>query len=269
MSVLLLVVAGLFIRSAKNATSIDPGFDPTNVVVGSLDLETRGYSEARGQEFLRTLHDRLNAAGGLAAATLVDIVPVTLSNQTIDLLHESDPEPARGERSPRPRAYTNNVGPGHFRTLRIGLVAGRDFTHADTRDRAAGRDRQRDLRQAVLAGRVRRRTPAQAARRRPIPRRIIEVVGVVRDSKYVTVGEEDRAVRLSAARAVVHPARHRHRPIEHHDGRGHRPDQERAARAGRGPGALRGLDADGRDVGVAAAGADGRNDCWRRSADWR
>ena len=122
MSVLLLVVAGLFIRSAKNASSIDPGFDPTNVVVGSLDLETRGYSEARGQEFLRTLHERLNDAGGLAAATLVDIVPVTLSNQTIDLLHESDPEPARGERSPRPRAYTNNVGPGHFRTLRIGLA---------------------------------------------------------------------------------------------------------------------------------------------------
>ena len=132
MSVLLLVVAGLFIRSAKNATSIDPGFDPTNVVVGSLDLETRGYSPARGQEFLRTLHDRLNGAGGLAAATLVDIVPVTLSNQTIDLLYESDPEPARGERSPRPRAYFNNVGPGHFRTLRIGVLAGRDFTHADT-----------------------------------------------------------------------------------------------------------------------------------------
>ncbi len=191
MSVLLLVVAGLFIRSAKNATSIDPGFDRSNVVVGSLDLETRGYSPVRGQEFLRTLHDRLNGAGGLAAATLVDIVPVTLSNQTIDLLYESDPEPARGERSPRPRAYFNNVGPGHFRTLRIGLLAGRDFTHADT----------------VTAPRVaivnetfaRQFWPGESAvGRRLRPRgetdrgRIIEVVGVVRDSKYVTVGEEDR-----------------------------------------------------------------------------
>ncbi len=168
MSVLLLVVAGLFIRSAKNATSIDPGFDPVNVVVGSLDLETRGYSEAKGQAFLRTLHDRLNGAGGLAAATLVDIVPVTLSNQTIDLLQESDPQPAHGERSPRPRAYANNVGPGHFRTLRIGLVAGRDFTPCRQRDRASGRHRQRDLRQAVLAGRVRPWDAGSSRTARPI-----------------------------------------------------------------------------------------------------
>ena len=191
MSVLLLVVAGLFIRSAKNATSIDPGFDPTNVVVGSLDLETRGYSPARGQEFLRTLHDRLNGAGGLASATLVDIVPVTLSNQTIDLLYESDPEPARGERSPRPRAYSNNVGPGHFRTLRIGLLAGRDFSPADS----ATAPRVTVVNETF----ARQFWPGESAvgrRLRPRgetdPERVIEVVGVVRDSKYVTVGEENR-----------------------------------------------------------------------------
>ena len=259
MSVLLLVVAGLFIRSAKNATSIDPGFDPTNVVVGSLDLETRGYSPARGQEFLRTLHDRLNGAGGLAAATLVDIVPVTLSNQTIDLLYESDPEPARGERSPRPRAYFNNVGPGHFRTLRIGAARRPGFHACGHGHRATCRDRQRDVRQAVLAGRVRRRPPAPATRRhRPRPgdrdrRR--------RPRQQVRDGRRGRSpVRLSAACAVVHPTRHRHRPFEHHHGRSCRPDQERAPRAGRGAGALRGLDAVGRNVGVAAAGADGWDD---------
>src|SRR5688572_11760950 len=191
MSVLLLVVAGLFIRSAKNATSIDPGFDPTNVVVGSLDLETRGYSEARGQELLRTLQERLNGAGGLAAATFADIVPVTLSNQTIDLLQESDPEPARGERSPRPRAYTNNVGPGHFRTLRIGLAAGRDFTHADgaTAPRVAVVN-ETFARQFWPGGSAvgRRLKPRGATG----PDQVIEVVGVARDSKYVTVGEEAR-----------------------------------------------------------------------------
>jgi predicted permease len=191
MSVLLLVVAGLFIRSAENATSIDPGFDRTNVVVGSIDLETRGYSPARGQEFLHTLHDRLNGAGGLAAATLVDIVPVTLSNQTIDLLYESDPEPARGERSPRPRAYTNNVGPGHFRTLRIGLLAGRDFTHTDTATAPRVAIVNETFARQFWPGEsaVGRRLRPQGETDRA---RIIEVVGVVRDSKYVTVGEEDR-----------------------------------------------------------------------------
>jgi predicted permease len=191
MSVLLLVVAGLFIRSAKNASSIDPGFDPTNVVVGSLDLETRGYSEARGQALLRTLHERLNDAGGLAAATFVDIVPVTLSNQTIDLLQESDPEPARGERSPRPRAYTNNVGPGHFRTLRIGQLAGRDFTHADSTTAPRVAIVNETFAKQFWPGEsgVGRRLKPRGATE---PTRIIEVVGVVRDSKYVTVGEEAR-----------------------------------------------------------------------------
>ena len=191
LSVLLLVVAGLFIRSAKNASSIDPGFDATNVVVGSFDLETRGYSEARGQAFLRTLHERLNAAGGLAAATLVDIVPVTLSNRTIDLLQDTDPEPASGEPSPRPRAYTNNVGPDHFRTLRIGLAAGRDFTHADTATAP---------RVAVVNETFARQfwPGGSAVGQRLRPRgetdrgQIIEVIGVARDSKYVTVGEADR-----------------------------------------------------------------------------
>ena len=81
LSVLLLVAAGLFIRSFRHARFIDTGFDAGPVLTASIDLETRGYSEARGREFIRALAERLETAPGVAAVNAVDIVPVTLSNR--------------------------------------------------------------------------------------------------------------------------------------------------------------------------------------------
>ena len=52
LSVLLLVTAGLFVRSFYNAQGADPGFDASHVLVASIDLETRGYTEARGRDFV-------------------------------------------------------------------------------------------------------------------------------------------------------------------------------------------------------------------------
>ena len=191
MSVLLLVVAGLFIRSFRAAQSIDRGFDATNVLTASIDLETRGYSPSRGIEFVRAATERLQGVPGVLSVNVVDIVPLTLSNTTAALLREGDAAPARGQPPPTPLAYVNAVGPGHFPTLRIPVVAGRDFTD---RDVAAAQP------VAIVNETLARRFwPGQSAigqRLRPAhggaPGRPIEVIGVVRDSKYVTVGEEPR-----------------------------------------------------------------------------
>ncbi len=189
MSMLLLVAAGLFVRSVRNADALDTGFNATNVVVAAVDLDTRGYSAARGGEFARLVAQRLDSAAAIASANIVDIVPMTLSNQTAALLRDEDAEPAAGQPFPTPRIYTNAVGPGHFRTLEIPLLAGRDFTHADGSETS-----QVGIVNETLARRFWPGKDAVGQRLRPAgvdgATRAIEIVGVVRDSKYVTVGEE-------------------------------------------------------------------------------
>ena len=88
-----------------------------------------------------------------------------------------------------PQIYVNAVGPGHFKTLKIALLAGRDFTFAD-----GGRAPGVAIVNETLARRFWPGQDAVGQRLRPLDdvRATVEVVGVVRDSKYVTVGEEPR-----------------------------------------------------------------------------
>lgn len=190
MSVLLLVVAGLFIRGFRQAQSIDAGFDVRDVLTASIDLETRGYAQSRGVELTRSLVERLEAAPEVVSANVVDIIPLTLSNQTTNLLRDGDPEPTPDQPPATPHTYTNAVGPGHFATLKVAMLAGRDFTHLDGESAP---------RVAVVNETLARQFwPGQNAvgRRLRPPRgdtnasNAIEVVGVVRDSKYITVGED-------------------------------------------------------------------------------
>jgi predicted permease len=193
LSVLLLVVAGLAVRSVRSAQAIDIGFGSAGVVIGTVDFETRGYSAERATQTLRSLLERLEAAPGIAAATAVDIVPLTLSNRTTRLLRDGDSPPAPGQAPPTPQIYVNAVTPGHFKTLRIPQLGGRDFTHADS----AGAPNVAIVNETM----ARQFWPGQSAvgqRLRPLDgdapaAETLVVVGVVRDSKYVTIGEEPRA----------------------------------------------------------------------------
>jgi predicted permease len=192
LSVLLLVAAGLFIRSFRHAESLDVGFDGRNVIIASVDLETRGYSESRGLDFVRRLIERLEASPGIVAANALDIVPVTLSNTATYMLRDTDADPPPNQPSPTPLVNGNAIGPGHFRTLQIDLLAGRDFSYADGPGPAGVAIVNETL--------ARRFWPGESAlgkRLRPLGstnpvRDSVEVVGVVRDSTYVTVGEDPR-----------------------------------------------------------------------------
>jgi putative ABC transport system permease protein len=192
MSVLLLIVAGLFIRGFRNAQSLDLGFDVNGVMTASLDLETRGYSEARGRDFIRSLTDRLGRDPGVVSANIVDIVPVTLSNTTGYLLRTTDPEPVPNQPPATPQIYINAVGTGHFRTLKIPLLDGRDFTNLDTDSSPHVAIVNETLAQRFWPGQR-----AVGQRLRPVgsngdPHEAIEVIGIVKTSKYISVGEEAR-----------------------------------------------------------------------------
>ena len=140
-------------------------------------------------DFIRALTEHLDAAPGIESVNLVDTIPVTLSNSTAHMLRDGDAVPPPGQPPPTPQIYVNAAGPGHFKTLRISLLAGRDFTFLDG-PAAPG--------VAIVNETFARRFwPGQDAvgrRLRPLDdaRVTIEVIGVVRDSKYMTVGEEPR-----------------------------------------------------------------------------
>ena len=76
LSLLLLICAGLFIRSFMSAQQINPGFNVHNVLIATYDLFTGGYSEASGVEFDRQLVAKLEAQPGIQSVALSSRVPL-------------------------------------------------------------------------------------------------------------------------------------------------------------------------------------------------
>src|SRR4029077_3465071 len=80
LSLLLLICAGLFIRSFRSAQSINPGFNAHNVMIASYDLFTAGYSDATGAEFDRQLVEKLKAMPGVESVVLANRVPLAFGS---------------------------------------------------------------------------------------------------------------------------------------------------------------------------------------------
>jgi len=128
LSLLLLICAGLFIRSLQNAQRLDPGFDPNHVLLASYELGPAGYSEAQGIAFHRQLLSKLEALPGVESVTLADFSPLSFTIHT-DYVHPDGYVPQPHESMEINRAV---VGPNYFRTMRTSLLAGRGFTEQDS-----------------------------------------------------------------------------------------------------------------------------------------
>jgi predicted permease len=106
---------------------LDPGFDPNHVLLASYELGPAGYSGAQGIAFDRQLLAKLEALPGVASATLADFSPLSFTLHT-DYVHPDGYVPQLRESMEISRAI---VGPNYLRTMRIPLIAGRDFTPQD------------------------------------------------------------------------------------------------------------------------------------------
>jgi predicted permease len=179
-SAVLLVAAGLFLRSLHNIQVQDLGFDPRGVLLASIELFTSGYDEPRGIAFYRELLERAQALPGVSDATLVRRVPLGIGGSSSTSLSIEGYEAPEGEAA---FAYFNHVGPGYFRTLRMPLVAGRDF---------APEDDGRGMRVAVVNETMARRYwPGRDALggRFRVHGSWVSVVGVAKNGVYRDVGE--------------------------------------------------------------------------------
>ena len=127
LSLVSLVGAGLFLRSLKNAQSIDPGFITDNVLLLRVNLGEQGYTEPRGRQFQRDLLERVSALPGVQAATIARDAPFGGGFSRSVFLEGQEPGPnGRGV-----LVQTNIVGGGFFPTMGIPLLGGRDFSEQD------------------------------------------------------------------------------------------------------------------------------------------
>ncbi|PYV86522.1 MAG: hypothetical protein DMG05_19510 [Acidobacteria bacterium] len=187
LSLLLLIGAGLFIRSLQNLKTLDPGFRTPHVIAFSLDPALNGYPKDRGQLLYRELTDRLHTLPGVEAAALA-LVRILDDNEWDRTISVEGYEPKPGEDM---NPYFNAVSPGYFSTLGISLLAGRDFLPSDELNRP---------KVSIVNEKFAR---SYFADQNPVGRRIgfggdpgtktdIEIVGVIRDAKYMNLREQIR-----------------------------------------------------------------------------
>lgn len=124
----LLVGAALCVKGMSRARAIDVGLDPKNVLIASMRIGMNGYTEKTAPVFYRTLRERLASLPGVEEASLASWLPLGLSGCKGTGVRIDGYVRPEGE---NPTYEFAIVSPSYFETLRIPLLAGRDFTDAD------------------------------------------------------------------------------------------------------------------------------------------
>jgi predicted permease len=182
----LIVAAGLLLRSLSAARNADVGFDPRGLVVATVDMGMHRYSPERGRAFYDSALERLRGLPVVAGAALVERLPFSPNIHSQNIFVDGR-EYAAGDRG-TPTDVTR-VSAGYFRTLGIALLQGREFD-----------DRDAETSPGVVVvndALARRYWPGESAvgkrlRMRSATGPVFEVVGVVSDHKVRTIGEAPR-----------------------------------------------------------------------------
>jgi macrolide transport system ATP-binding/permease protein len=124
LSLVLLVAAGLCVKTLRNARAIDTGYQIERVLTARIDLGKQNYDQARGQRFQQQLIDRLQAVPGVQAAGFGVTLPLN------DGRWESPVRP-EGEENRRVQTFQNFVSPRYLETLNVPLLLGRQFSDHD------------------------------------------------------------------------------------------------------------------------------------------
>jgi putative ABC transport system permease protein len=183
-SLMLLIVAGLFVRSVQRAEHMSLGFDPDHVLNVMIDPHQIGYDEARTKTFYRELERRARALPGVQWVSLSFTAPMGYPSHAGPIYVET--HPLNSGRQP-PVISFNSIEPAYFDTLRVPLLEGRRFTDADSESARAVAIVNR-----TMAGKL---WPGE----NPIGKRFsfqkaagpfVEVVGVAGDGQYFFLSRE-------------------------------------------------------------------------------
>jgi len=184
-SLAVLVMAGLLLRSLHAAVAFDLGFDTRGLALASVNLGRHGYTAERAAEFHARLAERLRALPGVRGVAGAQVVPLGFTEESggfvVDGAGGADGDGAVS-------IATSLVSPGYFEVMGIPLASGRGFTETD-----AGRDAPPVV---VINETMARRywpgtDPVGLAVGVPGGPRL-EIVGIARDITYYALGEEPR-----------------------------------------------------------------------------
>jgi predicted permease len=186
-SIVVLICAGLFIRSLRAALETDPGFRTENLVTMQINPRLLGYDQPATWRLFREMLPRLEALPGVRAAALTDDLPLqagNLSRGPVVKEGEADPPPNQGFVSD-----CSFVSPKYFETVRTPLVLGRDFTDHDDADATPVVIVNQEFARKFYGG------PEQAMGKRfrfaqGTP--LMEIVGVAKDGLYRNLYEDRR-----------------------------------------------------------------------------
>jgi predicted permease len=185
--IVMLVGAGVSIRSAGNARNIDPGFSTQNILIMRANLELQGYEQPRRQQFYKDLRRRLEILPGVQSASIGFPLPLDAYDWSRTVVPEGFTPTAGNERGYT--VGTSMVAPGYFKTMGTKLVAGREFADFDT----SSTDRVAIVNQAL----AQKFWPNEDAMGKRIRLGLSDgplatVVGIAETGKYVTLGEAPR-----------------------------------------------------------------------------
>ena len=178
-SLVLLVGAGLFLRTLRNAYAVDPGYELEGVLMVDVNLDVSGYSDSVGADVSRRVLDRAAAVPGVRAISAARAAVLSGVNRTVAV--STDGQPVADTN--RLIARVNVVSAGYFESLGIRRIRGRGFSTVDTPDSPRVAIVTRSLADRLWPGSD------------PIGRPLVtgggplEVVGVVADNVYVSVME--------------------------------------------------------------------------------
>lgn len=129
LSLMLLIGAGLMIRSLANLRNVNPGLDPHNVLTMTVSVPPKKFSSpAQENAFFKRVLDHERALPGIDSAALIDSLPVSGDGSTQPVAIEGRPAAAMAD---QPEVAVRVVSSDYFRVMRIPLLRGRTFTEAD------------------------------------------------------------------------------------------------------------------------------------------
>jgi predicted permease len=191
LAVVVLVGAGLLVRTLQNLRSVDLGFDAHNILIFGIDPTLAGYKGAQADSLYRDLQGRLAETPGVKSASY-SMMPLLSNGLMITVFHwPGTPEDQTAE------SDMLDVGPNFFETLHIPFLAGREFSASDFELAAAnGEDKPTSAPTPVIVNQTFVQT--YLGKENPIgkafgsapagpfggPTPGYEIVGVVRDAKY-------------------------------------------------------------------------------------
>lgn len=180
LALVMLVSAGLFLRTLVVADRVDLGFAARQGLVGVIDLGSATLEPARGIERYRTVTAALSALPGVEAVALGQRLPLTSLESSDRTVTVEGYTPAPGDEM---TTYYASIGQGYFDALKLPLVEGRDISARDATDAP--------LVVIVNTTMARRFWPGRSAigGRVKIGERWAEVIGVARDAKYASLSE--------------------------------------------------------------------------------